>query len=60
MTQKTNIRDFASPRSRSRTMEKPRVFIGSQAPLLEWLAKIVRRMVNEQSTTSKNQFKNTG
>ncbi len=60
MTQKTNIRDFAPTKSRSRTMEKPRILMGSPAPLLEWLARIVRRMVNEQSTASKNQFKNTG
>jgi hypothetical protein len=34
--------------------------MGSPAPLLEWLAKIVRRMVDKQSTDRKNQFKNTG
>lgn len=60
MTEKTNIRDFAPNRSRFRTIEKPRIFMGSPAPLLEWLAKIVRRIVDEQSTTRKKQFKNTG
>jgi hypothetical protein len=37
------FRDFAPIRSRARTIKKPRIARGTHAPLLEWLAKVIRR-----------------
>lgn len=54
MLQKDKIRDFAPIESRTRTIKKPRIARGTQAPLLEWLAKVFRRMNETSRATRKN------
>jgi len=53
MTRKENIRDFAPIESRALTIEKPQITTGTPVPLLEWLAKIIRRMVQASQPRAK-------
>ena len=54
MIQKEKFRDFAPIRSRARTIKKPRIARGTHAPLLEWLAKVIRRANETPRVTRKN------
>ena len=54
MIQKDKFRDFAPIRSRTRTIKKPRIARGTEAPLLEWLARIIRRVNETSRVTRKN------
>ena len=56
MIQKEKIRDFAPIKSRARTIKKPRIARGTHAPLLEWLAKVIRRMNETPRVTRKNEL----
>jgi hypothetical protein len=54
MMQKDKFRDFAPIKSRARTIKKPRIARGTHAPLLEWLAKVIRRVNETSRVTGKN------
>lgn len=54
MTQKEEFREFTPIGSRPLTMEKPQIPTGTPAPLLEWLVKIIRRIVQTSQPVAKD------